>query len=82
MIASTSQYILAVKHLDKMSRNLGNKHIYPIFEEGSDDKLRCSLGNSVIVFEVMCEGRKTGELDISEATQEKIMQLATMREEN
>lgn len=26
---------------------------------------------------VMCEGRKTGELDISEATQEKIMALAT-----
>ena len=31
---------------------------------------------------VMCEGRKTGELGISEATQENIMQLATMREEN
>ena len=31
---------------------------------------------------VMCEGRKTGELDIAEATQERIMQLATMREEN
>ena len=31
---------------------------------------------------VMCEGRKTGELDIAEATQENIMQLATMREEN
>jgi len=31
---------------------------------------------------VMCEGRKTGELDISEASQENIMQLATMREEN
>ncbi len=31
---------------------------------------------------VMCEGRITGELDISEATQENIMQLATMREEN
>lgn len=31
---------------------------------------------------VMCEGKKTGELDISEATQENIMQLATMREEN
>ncbi len=31
---------------------------------------------------VMCEGRKTGELNISEATQENIMQLATMREEN
>jgi len=27
---------------------------------------------------VMCEGRVTGELDISEATQEKIMTLATM----
>ena len=31
---------------------------------------------------VMCEGRKTGELDIAEATQENVMQLATMREEN
>ena len=31
---------------------------------------------------VMCEGRKTGELDISEANQENIMQLATKREEN
>ncbi len=31
---------------------------------------------------VMCEGRKTGEMDISEATQENIMQLCTMREEN
>lgn len=28
---------------------------------------------------VMCEGRKTGELDISEASQESIMHLATMR---
>ena len=26
---------------------------------------------------VMCEGKKTGELDISEATQENIMNLAT-----
>lgn len=31
---------------------------------------------------VMCEGRKTGELDISEATQENIMHLSTMREES
>ncbi len=31
---------------------------------------------------IMCEGRKTGELSIEEANQEKIMQLATMREEN
>jgi ribose transport system ATP-binding protein len=28
---------------------------------------------------VMCEGKKTGELDIAEATQEKIMNLATRR---
>jgi ribose transport system ATP-binding protein len=27
---------------------------------------------------VMCEGHVTGELDISEVTQEKIMTLATM----
>lgn len=30
---------------------------------------------------VMCEGRKTGELDISDATQEKILTYATIREE-
>ena len=29
---------------------------------------------------VMCEGRVTGELPSREATQEKIMQLATQRE--
>ena len=29
---------------------------------------------------VMCEGRITGELTASEATQQKIMQLATQRE--
>lgn len=29
---------------------------------------------------VMCEGRKTGELSIEEASQEKIMHLATLRE--
>lgn len=28
---------------------------------------------------IMCEGRKTGEIDISEATQEKIMHAATLR---
>lgn len=28
---------------------------------------------------VMCEGRKTGEIDISEATQERIMHAATLR---
>jgi ribose transport system ATP-binding protein len=30
---------------------------------------------------VMCEGRITGELNIAEATQEKIMQYATQRSE-
>ena len=29
---------------------------------------------------VMCEGRKTGELSIEEATQENIMHLATKRD--
>lgn len=29
---------------------------------------------------IMCEGRKTGELDISEATQERIMHAATLRD--
>ena len=29
---------------------------------------------------VMCEGRITGEMDIADATQEKIMHLATMVE--
>jgi ribose transport system ATP-binding protein len=27
----------------------------------------------------MCEGKKTGEIDIAEATQEKIMNAATLR---
>ena len=29
---------------------------------------------------VMCEGRKTGEIDIAEATQENIMHAATLRD--
>ncbi len=58
MISSVAQYILSVKHLEMMSRTLGSRRIYPIYEEGGGDRLRCSVGNSVIVFEVMCEGRK------------------------
>lgn len=58
MISSVSQYILSVKHLNLMSRTLCSRQIYPIYESGGGDKLRCSIGNSVIVFEVMCEGRK------------------------
>ena len=41
-----------------MSRTLGSRQIHPIFEDGSRDKLCCSIGNSVIVFKVMCEGKK------------------------
>ena len=58
MISSVSQYILSVKHLNLMSRTLGSRQIHPIFEDGSRDKLCCSIGNSVIVFKVMCEGKK------------------------
>lgn len=29
---------------------------------------------------VMCEGKKTAEIDIADATQEKIMHAATLRE--
>ena len=57
MIASVTQYILAVMHLDVMSRRLSALHIHPIFEEGCNDKLRCSVGNSAIIFEVMHEGK-------------------------
>lgn len=58
MISAVAHYILSVKYLDKMSRSLSSRHITPIYEEGSTDKLRCSVGSSAIVFEVMCDGRK------------------------
>lgn len=58
MISSVAQYILSVKYLDMMSRSFSSRHIYPIIDQGGDERLRCSVGNSVIVFEVMCEGRK------------------------
>ena len=59
MISSVAQYILSVKYLDMMSRSFGTRRIYPIFDESvGDEKLCCSVGNSVIVFEVMYEGRK------------------------
>lgn len=57
MITSIAQYILSVQHLDIMSRTLGSRQIYPILDEGSN-RPSCSIGNSVIVFAVMCEGRK------------------------
>ena len=58
MIAPTLHYIFSVKHFDMMARTLGARRIYPLLEEGNPDKLRCSVGNSAIVFEVMCEGKK------------------------
>lgn len=58
MISSISQYLLAVKHIDKMSRNLATMCIYPIFESGKSLVPKCHAGNSVIVFEVMCDGKK------------------------
>ncbi len=58
MISSVAQYILSVKYLDMMSRSFGSRRIYPVFDESDSAKLRCSVGNSVIVFEVIYEGRK------------------------
>ena len=58
MISSVAQYILSVKYLDMMSRSFGSRRIYPIFDDGDNEKLRCWVGNSVIVFEVMFEGQK------------------------
>lgn len=58
MIFSVVQYILAVKHLDVMSRTLCRRRIYPIRDSRNNEDLVCHVGNSAIVFEVMCEGRK------------------------
>ena len=58
MIFSVVQYILAVKHLDVMSRRLCRRRIYPIRDSRNNEDLVCHVGNSAIVFEVMCEGRK------------------------
>ena len=58
MISSVSQYIFAVKHLNMMSRNLAAKMIYPIFDDVFPDRPKCHIGNSVIVFEVICDGKK------------------------
>lgn len=39
-----------------MSRSLGTKQVCPIFDDNKN--LRCSVGNSAVVFEVMYKGRK------------------------
>ena len=58
MIAPLTHYLHAVKHFDMMARTLATRKIYPLFNEGNPEKVRCSIGNSAIVFEVMCDGRK------------------------
>ena len=58
MIAPLTHYLHAVKHFDMMARTLAARKIYPLFDEGNPEKVRCSIGNSAIVFEVMCDGRK------------------------
>lgn len=57
MISAVSQYILAVKNLDTMSRRLGALQIQPLYTDSCNEQLRCSVGNSVIVFEVMHKGK-------------------------
>ena len=57
MIYAISQYILAVKNLDTMSRTLASRRIYPIFEDYDNPYKQCLIGNSVLIFRVMCEGK-------------------------
>ena len=54
MILSVAQYMLAVEHLEMMSRTLCKRKIYPLRNEKGE--LKCYVGNSAIIFEVMCEG--------------------------
>ena len=51
MIHAVSQYMLSVLHLDKMSRTLSSRYVYPICDDAGMP--RCRVGNSVITFEVM-----------------------------
>lgn len=57
MILSASQYIFAVKHLNMMLRTLVYKQIRPIFEDGTLNVPKCHIGNSAIVFKVMCNDK-------------------------
>lgn len=43
--------MLSVLHLDKMSRTLSFRHVYPLCDDAGVP--RCRVGNSVITFEVM-----------------------------
>ena len=57
MIVPVCQYILAVEHLNLMSRTLASRHIYPVYDGESGRIERCHIGNSVLVFKVMAEGK-------------------------
>jgi len=68
--------------------DIGAKHeIYEIMEELAKQGKAIIMISSELTeilrmsdrIVVMCEGRKTGELDISQATQERILALATDR---
>ncbi len=54
MIYSVSQYMLSVEHIDMMARTLTSRSIVPL--RNDDGTLKCRVGNSAIVFEVMCDG--------------------------
>lgn len=52
-----AQYILSIEHLEVMSKQLYRRKIYPLRDENG--VLKCRMGNTAIVFEVMCEGVKS-----------------------
>lgn len=56
MIFPVSQYILAVEHFDMMARTLAPHRINAIYDD--NNILKCSVGNSVLVFPVMYDGKK------------------------
>ena len=53
MIYSVAQYILSIENIDKMSCALALSSLRPIRD--NNGKLKCRVGNSVIVFEVMSD---------------------------
>ena len=59
----------------------GSAHLNKLVEEGKSIIMISSEMTEILRMSdrivVMCEGKKTGELDISEAKQETIMNLAT-----
>lgn len=54
MIYSLSQYLLSVEHLDKMARTLDAHSISLLRDD--EGRVKCRVGNSVIIFEVMYKG--------------------------